>query len=458
MDAVQEVVEKGVKVSQILGLLLLTRCNDTVVCNMGKSSWEDNLNDSRTLPINSTLTLYTDCRLGRDTYMKERKLFKSSGFDILPPWISLSKKQSKITPTVLDLPLPHNGVFFPLIPAVKITMQRIIQNLPENVELSSEVQLTIKFGFDGSGSHSIYNQVNNAQTNNMILTMFCPLSIENNGQILWCQKSPNSPYSQRPLALQMGKESIENLQTLSIFNKPLEHLVNIGFQLSDNITVKIKLGSYMMDRKGTDYYLGVAGAVCDLCSLSKNKCHNINIVSEGINIDRDIDSLHRIFEELVQEDGNILKRKKDYNIRKGVCNKSIATNQAFCIQVLHSLLRCFDSFMKAVVHVKAGVFDWSDAKPEHKIKLGDAKHKLQNKIVEETGVKWDFPDKTGKGGNTTIGNNCKRLIHLERERIISEFPDDHKDTFRYFGQHLSVILIVMSSKETFRIFAAELCM
>ena len=59
-------------------------------------------------------------------------------------------------------------------------MQRIIQNLPENVELSSEVQLTIKFGFDGSGSHSIYNHVNNAQTNNMILTMFCPLSIENN--------------------------------------------------------------------------------------------------------------------------------------------------------------------------------------------------------------------------------------------------------------------------------------
>ena len=149
----------------------------------------------------------------------------------------------------------------------------------------------------------------------------------------------------------------------------------------------------------------------------------------------------------MQEDGTILKRTKDYNIRKGVCNKSIATNQAFCIQVLHSLLRCFDNFMKAAVHVKAGVFDWSDAKPEHKIKLGDAKHKLQNKIVEETGVKWDFPDKTGKGGNTTIGNNCKRLIHLEREVIISELPDDHKDTFRYFGQHLSVILRVMSSKE-----------
>ena len=213
-----------------------------------------------------------------------------------------------------------------------------------------------------------------------------------------------------PLHFRWIKESIENLQTLSIFNKPLEHLVNIGFQLSDNITVKIKLGSYMMDRKATDYYLGVAGAFCDLCSLSKEQCQNINIISEGINIDRDIDSLHRIFEELVQEDGTILKRTKDYNIRKGVCNKSIATNQAFCIQVLHSLLRCFDSFMKAVVHVKAGVFDWSDAKPEHKIKLGDAKHKLQNKIVEETGVNWDFPDKTVKREILQLGTTVNDLF------------------------------------------------
>ena len=62
-------------------------------------------------------------------------------------------------------------------------------------------------------------------------------------------------------------------------------------------------------------------------------------------------------------------------------------------------------------------------------------------------MKWDFPDETCKGGTTRIRNNCKKLIHLEREMIISELPDDYKDTFRYFGQHLSVILRVMSSKE-----------
>ena len=76
----------------------------------------------------------------------------------------------------------------------------------------------------------------------MILIMLYPISIENNnGNILWSQKFPNFPYFQRPIALQISKESVENIQTLSIFNKLLEHLVNIGFQLPGNITVKLNL-------------------------------------------------------------------------------------------------------------------------------------------------------------------------------------------------------------------------
>ena len=90
-----------------------------------------------------------------------------------------------------------------------------MENILINVDSSTEIKLKIKFGFDGSGSHSIFNQINNVQSNNIILTMFCPITIESiDGTILWSQDSPNVPYSQRPLALQMGKESIENVQTL----------------------------------------------------------------------------------------------------------------------------------------------------------------------------------------------------------------------------------------------------
>ena len=83
-----------------------------------------------------------------------------------------------------------------------------------------------------------------------------------------------------------------------------------------------------MDRKATDYYLGVGGAFCDICSMNKEKCHDVNIIRNGIIIDKYVDTLHRIFEELVKDDGTIRKSKNDY-VRQGVINKAIATNQAF---------------------------------------------------------------------------------------------------------------------------------
>ena len=349
---------------------------------------------------------------------------------------------------VCDMASPHTGVYFDFAPAMKVTIQRILNNLVDT-DVSCELKLKIKFGFDWSGSHSIYNQVNNVQTNNIILTMFCPLAIENaDGIKVWEQKFPNAPQSQRPLALQMGKESLDTLQTLKVFNNPIETLNTIGFMLPDlKANVKIEISNYMMGRKVANIYLGVGGAYCDLCSLSRDTCHNVDIVKQGINIDTRIETLHQIFEDLVQEDGTVLKQKEDYPVRRGVTSQPIATNQAFSVQILHALLRTFDHFMKTAVHVKAGVFDWSEA-PSHNTRfLNNAKKELQEKIASETGIQWDIPDKTGKGGTTTTGNIARELLHSRRAQIISELPSNYQDIFSYYGQHLSVILRVMSSKE-----------
>ena len=140
-------------------------------------------------------------------------------------------------------------------------------------------------------------------------------------------------------------------------------------------------------------------------------------------------------------------KKDDYSVRQGVTNKPIATNQAFSVQVFHALLRSFDHFMKAVVHVKAGVFDWSEAPSHNSRFLANTKKDLQEKIAAETGLQWDIPDKTGKGGTTTTGNIARSLLYSARDIVISDVPENHQDIFRYFGQHLSVIIKVMSSKE-----------
>ena len=223
--------------------------------------------------------------------------------------------------------------------------------------------------------------------------MFCPLAIENaEGIKVWEQKFPNAPQSQRPLALQMGKESLDTPQTLKVFNNPIETLNKIGFRLPDlKANVKIEISNYMMDRKAANIYLGVYCAYCDLCSLSHDTCHNVDIVKQGININTRIETLYQIFEDLVQEDGTVLKQKEDYPVRRGVTSQPIATNQAFSVQILHALLRTFDHFMKNTVHVKAGVFDWSEA-PSHNTQfLNNAKKELQEKIASESGIQWSAP-------------------------------------------------------------------
>ena len=82
--------------------------------------------------------------------------------------------------------------------------------------------MKIKFSFDGSGNHSIYNQINNFQTNNIIMTMFCPLSIKTDDEsTVWSQDSPNDPFAQRPVCIQLGKESADNITTVGRLGGPI---------------------------------------------------------------------------------------------------------------------------------------------------------------------------------------------------------------------------------------------
>ena len=262
----------------------------------------------------------------------------------------------------MNLNIPFVGVYFPLFKAVEITAKRIFQDIDES-KLSSNNNMKIKFGFDGSGSHAIYHQVNNVESNNMILSVFCPLRIENEiGETSWIQNSPNAPLSQRLVCLQMGKESVDALKSLEVFNDDITKLKDEGFMITKNSTdyqINVEIQSYMMDMKAAHLYLGTGGAYCDHCSVSKNECLDLDKIEAGFYIDRAVESLCNIFDDLQQEDGSILKQPKDYDVRGGVTSKPIPSknHDVKSVQVLHALLHTFDIFMKAAVHVKAGVYN-----------------------------------------------------------------------------------------------------
>ena len=144
---------------------------------------------------------------------------------VLPLWYTLRDEQRHITPPFNLVPDPHVGVYFSLFEAIKVTAARIFPSYDD--EIFHDVVLVdqkLKFGFDGSGSHSIFNLATSVDTNNIILTMFCSLKLLGNcNSVLWEQPSPNSPHTQRPVGLQMGKEhSLQMFENLvgSIFSHP----------------------------------------------------------------------------------------------------------------------------------------------------------------------------------------------------------------------------------------------
>ena len=156
--------------------------------------------------------------------------------------------------------------------------------------LTNELCLNIKFGFDGSGSHSIFHQKNNAQTNNIFMSMFCPLEMKT--------EAGYSLMESDGITVKKGDDSYK---------------------------VKVKIMSYMLDM---NLYLGLGRAYCDLCTCSKQHCLDPERIEVGFIINREVEDLINLFNELEQEDGKILKRKGDYDIRAGLTTKPIPTNES----------------------------------------------------------------------------------------------------------------------------------
>ena len=77
--------------------------------------------------------------------------------------------------------------------------------------------------------HKMFHQLNKINTNNIIMAMFRVLKImDQDGNILWKLQSENSGFAKQPLLIQMGKESVEKLLSLALYNQNIEDLQNIG--------------------------------------------------------------------------------------------------------------------------------------------------------------------------------------------------------------------------------------
>ena len=284
------------------------------------------------------------------------------------------------------------------------------------------------------------------------MSMVCPLELLSSGEKkLWVQPNLGSLSTQRPICLQLGKETTQSLKCLGSQSKEIVDLQNTGLDLQyRGETVRVRVRSTMADRKGVYGVTGLGGAYCDLCFLSKEEGHELGRI-EDLSVSRTLESTQEICRSLgVDEEGEIKTKKTgDYSVRCGVMRNPVIETDIESTQTLHLLLRSCDFVVKLISLEIAEILHWSE-----QVRMRDtqfvvaAKKELQEHLKLKTGLKLDFPDATGKGGTTTTGNVARRILWEKevRELALELIPVRRREMVRAVVVRIGIILRFVGSK------------
>ena len=383
------------------------------IAKVGQSILQDEPLADKRVPMKIASAIFEVGKLSKRTYTDIRLLLKENGADVLPPYDELHTFRKERRPPVQLLQNPYIGVRFDYLQCLQLTASQLLASLP-NFQDVNQLQMTLHDGLDGSGGHSIFNQVGSTDTNNIIMFMF---RIENlktvNGDILWENPSHASSSSCRPVMLLMGKETRENCEIVPELQKERQ---GAKFSVTNSnkkpVEVEVTAKMSMIDGKMHTCISGLGGAFCCLCTYSKEQCRDQNNITTGFKIDRTLADTLEICEQDLHLEGN--RKKGDYDVRKGVTQEPITTEDINNIHPLHNLLRCFGWLFKICCHATAGHLSWSEAKLDVSNRvaqalqfLKQAKEEIQARVKEETSITLEKADPTGHGGTSTTGNIAK---------------------------------------------------
>ena len=266
----------------------------------------------------------------------------------------LQEKQNKITSKLIHQEDHIIGVKYNYKEAIEIGIKRTLL-LADDTHLppsGSTLKVKIKDGVDGSGPHAIYHQLNNVNTHNMILYMFCILDIIDvqTKSPIFTEQHPNSPNAMRPLFILMGKETLPNLDDVKIaFN---QRGLNLEFVLevrSRIYNIEIDAFMTMIDGKMRCLLSGLGGAYCVLCLITlKTACGRDGDYTSFLTITRSAEKNRALWDKLVDEDNCIKKRKNDYEIRGGLMQEPLVGEDLTMLSPLHCLMRSFSFVLKLI--------------------------------------------------------------------------------------------------------------
>ena len=307
------------------------------------------------------------------------------------------------------------GIYIPYQLLVTQTIHQIVEiEALDTVNYPLKAKLTD--GLDGSGSHTIYNQLQNhpdLSTKSFLLFAFKVLWIQDSlGNRIWVNPSPNSPFAIRPVALLALGESRENVEYLmdSTINPETKLLGLNGVQLPGG-KVNVDITRCLFDTKMAAILDGAGGSSCHLCTATKEQLHDIDLIQQGFPINRSIEAANQIFNEVDEDEFLSLPSKE----RFGITHKPLSVINILSASPLHGYLRIFGWFMQLVYHLQAGRKKWSPTSPE----IRKSMEFVRSFLWEKIGIQIDCP--SPQGGTTSTGNVARACF----QRV----DDDKKDFF-----------------------------
>ena len=196
-----------------------------------------------------------ESRLGQRRYQIQKNMLKKSDLDILPTWKDVAQFRLSVTPAPIDIKTLDDvfiGIHYSFIESIKLTANQIIK--AEKIQTTPKLTLIIKYGWDGSSGHKVFNQLDNIDSDNIIQAALSPLRLidPESKNILWENQVPNSEFSQRPVLMVLGKETSDNVDNLKVLEPERKTLEQDGITLEGGSILTVMTKNLCLDRKAAN--------------------------------------------------------------------------------------------------------------------------------------------------------------------------------------------------------------
>ena len=313
----------------------------------------------RSFELEEAIAMMHALTLSRDQLRLMRNILISKGI-YFPTSNELLEARKKLRPVISPV-LENRGVGVDYTSLIKMTITSIVSLVPKEDLDGGTLEMTFKDGCDGAGQQVVWNAKTMVDAEHNIFQYgITPLklvrrsTLDGSTSILWENEAPNSCRTLRPLYLIRLKETNEDLLRMVIptTDKVRADLATEGICITVDgrgYDVKVVIRDTMKDLKFKKHISGLGGADCIMCKTKQCDWTDKKKLAEGFPINRSADDTLQLYNNLVDEDGNIPSRSGDFNTRLGLTQEPMTTSNQESITVTHSYINGTTWFLKVIV-------------------------------------------------------------------------------------------------------------